>query len=85
MCHRSQLGAKRMRLISEVASTLVIGVILTLHGVILVKEDDTKIIQIFMDLGWERGMNPGPQPLLDWAQWCKAGMQLGEWSICPER
>ncbi len=85
MCHRSQLGAKRMRLISEVASILVIGVILTFHGVILVNEDDTEIIRTFMELGWERTRSPDPQPFLAWAQWCKAGMQLGEWGICPRR
>lgn len=70
---------------SEIASTLVIGIILAFHGVILVDEDDTQIISIFMELGWARTRSPDAQPLLDWAKWCKAGMQLGEWNICPAR
>lgn len=70
---------------SEIASTLTIGVILAFYGWFLVDEDDTQIIRTFMEHGWQRNLSHGPQPLLAWAQWCKFGLQLGEWSICPPR
>ena len=70
---------------SEVASTIIVEVILAFYGWLLVAEDDTQIIRTFMELGWQRNLSPGPQPLLAWAQWCKAGFQLGGWSICPPR
>ncbi len=74
-----------MRLISEIASILAIGAVLLFNGRLLIEEDDTQIIRTFMELGWQRGISPDSQPLLHWAQWCKAGMQLGEWGVCPAR
>lgn len=72
---------------SQIASVVAVGFILAYRGILFVKEDDTQVIQQFMELSWKRASLYGskPQPLLDWACWCKAGMQLGEWDICPPR
>lgn len=70
---------------SELASIYAIGAILAFYGWLLVAEDDTQIIRTFMELGWARNLSPDRQDLLPWAQWCKAGIQLGEWEICPAR
>ncbi len=69
------------------AAVVVVGVTLTYHGVLFAEEDDTQIIGQFMDLSWKRGQlyYNERQPMLDWACWCKAGMQLGEFEICPPR
>ncbi len=72
---------------SQAASIVTIGIILACNGVLFAEENDTQIIRQFIHLSWKRGrlMPEDQQPLLDWAHWCKAGMQLGEFEICPQR
>ncbi len=72
---------------SQVASIVTIGITLAYYGALFDEDDDTQIIRRFIDLSWKRGRlsHTNPQPLLDWAHWCKAGMQLGEFEICPPR
>ncbi len=72
---------------SQAATTAIIGAVLLYHGILFAQEDDTQIIRQFIDLSWKRGrLAPTEsQPILDWARWCKAGLQLGEFQICPPR
>lgn len=49
---------------SEVASTLVVGVIFVFYRWFLVEENDTQIIRTFMEHQWQRNLSPDPQPLL---------------------
>ncbi len=72
---------------SQVASIVTVGTTLACYGVLFDEEDDTQIIRRFIDLICKRGrLSPtDPQPMLDWAYWCKAGMQLCEFEICPPR
>lgn len=76
-----------MRLISQVASVVTIVVILACYGALFTDEDDTQIIRRFIDLSWKRGhISPDDrQSMIDWAHWCKDGIQLGEFEICPPR
>ncbi len=76
-----------MRLIDHAASIVIIGAVLAYYGLLFAKEDDTQIIRQFIDLGWRRGqLDLGDrQPMIDWVRWCKAGMQLGEFGVCPPR
>ena len=77
-----------MRLIREAASIVVIATTLICYGVLWAEEDDTQIIRQFMNLGWERTLlvpTGARQPMLDWARWCKAGLQLGAFRDCPPR
>ncbi len=76
-----------MRLMSQAATVVVIAATLLYHGALFVPDDDTEIIRQYTEFGWARGrLSPEQQqPLLDWAQWCKAGLQLGEFEICPAR
>lgn len=72
---------------SQAASVIIIGVTLAYHGILFAEENDTQIIRQFTDLSWKRGRlaYDERQSMLDWARWCKAGMQLGEFEICPGR
>ncbi len=72
---------------SQAASVVAIGVILAYYGALFAEEDDTQIIRRFIDLSWKRVSISldDRHSLLDWAHWCKAGMQLGEFEICPSR
>ena len=72
---------------SQAATVVAIGAVLLYHGVLFVGEDDTQVIRTFVDLSWKRGrLSPEePQPIFDWVRWCKAGLQLGEFEICPPR
>lgn len=72
---------------SQAATIVVIGATLLCAGVLFTPDDDTEIIRVHTDLCWKRGrLSPAePQPLFDWARWCKTGLQLGEFEICPPR
>ncbi len=71
---------------SQEASVLVVVALLAWHGLLFLKETDTPIIHRFVELSLEREQLRGvPQSALNWARWCKAGMQLGEFTICPWR
>ena len=71
---------------SQEASVLVIVALLARHGLLFLKETDTQVIHRFVSLSWQREQLRGaPQHVLDWACWCRAGMQLGEFTICPRR
>ena len=71
---------------SQAASVLVIVAVLARHGFLFLKETDTQIIHRFVELSWQRQqLRDERQAVLDWACWCKAGMQLGEFTICPWR
>ena len=76
-----------MRMMSQAASVVSVGIILAYYGVLFAEEDDTQIIRHFVDLSWKQGrlIYTERLPMLDWARWCKAGMQLGEFEICPPR
>ena len=74
-----------MRLMSKIASIFAIGAVLLYHRTLFTEEDDTQIIRQFLELGWKRAGSSDIQPILDWAIWCKAGLQLGEFEICPPR
>ncbi len=71
----------------QAEAIVVIGAVLAYYGILFAEEDDTQIIRQFMELSWKRGLlgYRERQPMLDWARWCKAGMQLGEFESCPPR
>lgn len=72
---------------SQAATVVAIATIILFRGSLFAPDDDTEIIQEYTDLCWKRGrLSPEePQALLAWARWCKAGLQLGEFEICPPR
>ncbi len=68
---------------SQLASMVVIMAILLWAGLARRFEDDSVIIRNFVETTWGRsGRRLG---LVEWALWCKAGIQLGEFTICPPR